>query len=365
MSKNVSTSTATSNDLIDGLIRATFSVEPDVMASLSHGDHEVRLRLLPGVEVSSDPLDGVELFLRRTVAASIALREHHGAVWLVTERQARAAGWPTARMANLSLILAWASSIGETASVLPVLLEADEEPGSLVSPLVRAGDDLPSLTALLATRAGLRRIDIDAMDQVASACQNVPAVHNCKLVDLGEVLQRWLGVDASAVELPADRWAPRRSSRNARAAGVFGWIAFNAVDMSHVMQEERTMAVRLKTDRDAALAGEPGANSANLALLLAAAANHAAGVTVHFLPPKPAFASALIEAGRCVESEGRQPAADPETVTVQMLELEDLAARGFIHVGRRAAARVAHRLFDEATGTAFAHTRLLADEHAR
>ena len=365
MSKNVSTSTATSNDLIDGLIRATFSVEPDVMASLSHGDHEVRLRLLPGVEVSSDPLDGVDVFLRRTVAASIALREHHGAVWLVTERQARAAGWPTARMANLSLILAWASAIGETTSVLPVLLEADEEAGSFVSPLVCAGDDLPSLPTLLATRNGLRRIDIAAMDRVARACQNAPAVHNRRLVELGEVLQRWLGIDASAVELPADRWAPRRSSRNARAAGVFDWIAYNAEDLGHVMQEERTMAVRLKTDRDAALAGDPGAAAANFALVLAAAANHAAGVTVHVLPPRPDFAETLVEAARSIGCEHRQSAVDQETATVQRLDLEDLAARGFIRVGRRAAARVAHRLFDEATGRASGRTRLLADEHAR
>jgi len=355
----------TSNDLIDALIRTTFSIEPAVMASLSHGDDQVRLRLLPGMETSSDPLDGLDVFLRRTVAAAVAMREHHAAVSLVTERQARAAGWPTARTANLSLILAWAMFINEPARALPVLLEADEEAEAHVSPLVGADDRLPSLEMLLAILGQSRQIDIAAMEQSARARQNAPAVHDRKLVQLGELLQRWLGADAGAVELPADRWTPRESNCNARAVGVFSWIAFNAVDLGLLLQEERTMVVRLKTDRDAALAGEPGATAANLALLLGAAANHAAGVTLHFLAPKPDFAAALVEAGRQIESRYRQPAEDQEAETVQVLELEDLAGRGYIHVGRRAAERVARRLFREATGEAVARTRLLAGETTR
>ncbi len=355
----------TSNNLVDDLIRTTFSIEPAAMASLSHGDDQVRLRLLPGMDTSSDPLDGLDVFLRRTVAASVAMREHHAAVSLVTERQARAAGWPTARIANLSLILAWAMFITEPARALPVLLEADEEAEAPVSPLVRADDRLPSLEKLLATLGQSRQIDIAAMDQSARARQNAPAVHDRKLVQLGELLQRWLGADAEAVELPADRWAPRLSSCNARAVGVFSWIATEALDLGLVLQEERIMAVRTRTDPDAALAGEPGATAANLALLLGAAANHAAGVTVHVLPPKADFAAALVEAGRHIESGYRQPAEDQEAETVQVLELEDLAGRGYIHVGRRAAERVARRLFREATGEAAAQTRLLADEAAR
>lgn len=365
MSKNVSTSTATSNDLIDGLIRAIFSIEPDVMASLSHGDDETRLRLRPGMERSSDPLDGLAVFLRSTVAASIAMRNHHAGVSLVTERQARAAGWPTAQVANVSLILAWAIAVKEPTGACPILLEADEGSEAQVGFLFRGGDHLQPLETLLETLTRLRRTEFATTDEAPTASLNAPAVHHRKLVQLSEVLKQWLGVDASAVEIPADSWGPRQDNCNTRAVGVAAWIVGTAIEGFQVLQTEEIMAVRLKTNQDAALAGEPGANSANLALLLAAAANHAAGVTVHFLPPTPAFASALVEAARSIGCEHRQPAADPETATVQRLDIEDLAARGYIHIGRRAAARVAHRLFDEATGTALPHTRLLADERAR
>ena len=365
MSKNVSTSTATSNDLIDGLIRATFSVEPDVMASLSHGDDETRLRLRPGMERSSDPLDGLAVFLRRTVAASIAMRDHYAGMSLVTERQARTAGWPTARVANLSLLLAWAIAVKEPTRACPILLEADEEAEAPVGFLFHGGDHLPSLKALLDTLTRLRSLEFATTDENSFASLNAPAVHDRKPVQLGELLREWLGVDASAVEIPADSWGPRQDNCNTRAVGVAAWIVGTAIEGFQALQTEEIMAVRLKTARDAALAGEPGANAANMALLLAAAASHADGLTVHVLPSRPDFAETLVEAARSIGCEHRQSAADQETVSVQMLELEDLAARGFVHVGRRAAARVAHRLFDEATGRALAHTRLLADEHAR
>lgn len=349
-----------SNGLIDDLIRTYFGIEPDVMASLSHGDEQTRLRLRPGVEESSDPLDGLDVFWRRTVAASLAMREHHAAVSLATERQARAAGWPTARVANLSLVLAWARFIAEPAGTYPVLLEPDEEAEAPVSQLIAAVDQLPSLEALLATQAEFRRIDIAEMARSAAAF-NAPIIPGRKLVVLGDLLQHWLRIDAGAVELPSDSWAPRLSSGNARAVGVFAWIANNAIDIGLILQGESVMAVRVKTDRDAALAGEPGAAAANLALLLGAAANHAAGVTVHFLPPDAGFAAALVEAGRQIASRYREPAEDQETETVQELELEDLAARGYIHLGRRAAERIARRLFREATGETVTRTRLLAE----
>ncbi len=365
MSKNVSTSTATSNDLIDGLIRATFSVEPDLMAALSHGDDETRLRLRPGMESSFDPLDGLAVFLRSTVAASIAMRNHHAGVSLATERQARVAGWPTARVANLSLLLAWAIAVKEPTGACPILLEADEGSEAQVGFLFRGGDHLPPLETLLDILTRLRRTDFATTDEAPTASLNAPAGHDRKPVQMGELLAQWLGVDASAVEIPADSWGPRQDNCNTRAVGVVAWIVGTAIEGFQALQTEEIMAVRLKTNQDAALAGEPGANAANLALLLAAAASHAAGLTVHVLPSRPAFAEALVEAGRSIRCEHRHSAVDQDMATVQRLDLEDLAARGFIHVGRRAAARVAHRLLDEATGTAFDSTRLLADEHAR
>ena len=368
MSKNVLTSTATSNTLIDGLIRAIFSIEPDVMASLSHGDDETRLRLRPGMERSSDPLDGLSVLLRRTVAASVAMRDHDAGVSLVTERQARAAGWPTAQMANLSLVLAWAIAVKEAALACPILFEADEEPDAPMSFLFRDGDHLPSLEALLDTLVQLRSIDNVTTDESSLASLNAPAVHDRKPVQpvqLGELLKMWLGVDAGAVEIPADSWGPRQGDCNTRAVGVVAWIVGTAIETAQVLQHEQIMAVRVKTDRDAALAGEPGANSANLALLLAAAASHADGLTVHVLPPRPDLAEVLVEAGRCIDNGCGQSAADQETTSVQMLELEDLAKRAYVHVGRQAAARVAHRLFDEATGKALTRPRLLGDENAR
>ena len=341
MSKTVKTS----NDLIDDLIRTTFGAEPDVMACMSHGDEQVRLRLLPENETSSDPLDGLEVFWRRTVAASLAMREHRGAVSLLTERQARAVGWPTARMANLSLVLAWALFVAEPAGTYPLLTEADEEAEGPVSPLVGPDEHLPSIEKLLATQAELRRMDLAEVDRSGFARRQVPIVQAGKLVHLGNLLERWLGINAGTVELPSDQWAPRLENRNARAVGVLAWIAATAVELGHVFTEERIMAVRLKTDGDATLAGEPGATAANLALLLAAAANQGAGVTVHFLPPTADHAAALVRAGRQIERQRQRSTLDRETTTVRRLELQDLAARGFVHVGRGAAMNVADRLF--------------------
>ena len=55
----MSNNATTSNALIDDAIRSIFDVEPAVMASLSHGDEQERLRLSPDMETSGDQLDGL------------------------------------------------------------------------------------------------------------------------------------------------------------------------------------------------------------------------------------------------------------------------------------------------------------------
>ena len=67
----MSKTATTSNDLIDQLVQKFFRVEPNVMASLAHGDAHVRLRRLPMTEPTTDPLDGLEVFVRRTLAACL------------------------------------------------------------------------------------------------------------------------------------------------------------------------------------------------------------------------------------------------------------------------------------------------------
>ncbi len=44
-----------------------------------------------------------------------------------------------------------------------------------------------------------------------------------------------------------------------------------------------------------------------------------------------------------------RPQGSDETETLDLLELEDLARRAYVHVGRRAAMRVAQRLYDRCT----------------
>ena len=341
----------TSNDLIDQLVQKFFRVEPNVMASLAHGDAHVRLRRLPMTEPTTDPLDGLEVFVRRTLAACLKMRKQQRAVSLVTERQARDAGWPSAHSANLAIVLAWALGISEPDIAMPLLLEA-EETAKRPNRLIRVDDArLPTYDSLIASLRRSRRFDARARARSERGLQGAPAVPGRRLVSLDALLRDWLGVDVDTVELRGDTdpWAPRLTSSNARAVGCLAWIANEVIDLVDVMQDEDVSAVREKTDLDARLAGQPGADAANLALLLAAATNHGSGYTVHFLPPQVAAADALVAAGRRAAAR-RGEAGDYQAQTTELLELEDVAARGYIHVGRSAVGRVALRLFDGATG---------------
>ena len=327
------------NDLIDGLVRQMFDIEPEVMASLAHDDAQVRLRRLPDLSPTTDPLDGLEVFVRRTVATCIALRRHAGAVSLVTERQARAAGWPNARLANMVLVLALALYNGsEPTRAVPVLVEADDDAPNHVLRLIRLSGRLPSLEKLQRVWRRGWRIDTAAMQRTAQTRENAPSRAGSKLVRLNELLQGWLSIDARRVELPGDRRpGDGVSSSGARAMCYFECLAVEALEMGHVMQTEVINAVRLKTEEDARIARQPGAVAANLALLLGAAVCHGSGYTVHFLPEHERFAAALIEAGQ--RFQGGHGLAG-------ILDIEDLAGRGYIHVGKRAARHAARRIID-------------------
>ena len=62
-----------SYELVGQIVRQTFGVAPDVMAALAHGDEEVRLRPLPETARTTDPNDGIEVFVRRVVAKAVAI----------------------------------------------------------------------------------------------------------------------------------------------------------------------------------------------------------------------------------------------------------------------------------------------------
>ncbi len=335
MSKTV----PTSYDHIDEMVRTYFGIEPDVMAALAHGDEEVRLRNFPGAPPTTDPLDGVEVLVRRTVAISLALRGHPGAVSLVTERQATAAGWPCASLVNRCIVLAWSLAMTEPTLALPLLIDADETAGEAMTQLIRVGDRLPTLEELLGMFYGSNRIDLDDMERVAAAREHAPALGRFGIVSIAEYLTDWLGVDVEGVELPTDRRGPRLDNRNARAVGCCSWLITSALDLGSVMAREAIEAVRLKTEHDARLAGEPGAALANFALLLGAAIRHGGGYTVQFLPPKDEFADAVVEAGNRIR-ERRITAGDDregdegELKIIEELEFEDVVARGYVHVGR-------------------------------
>ena len=352
----------TSNDLIDGLVRQFFAVEPDVMASLAHDDEQVRLRRLPDTEATTDPLDGLEVVVRRVVAMTLRMRRHPGAVALVTEPQARRAGWPTATLANAAILLAWGLYIEtEPCGAMPVLLAADETAED-VSPLIRVGRNLPPLPRLLEELRRGWHVDAAARDRGARARENAPARTGRALAPLADVVADWLGVDVGTVELLADRPGRRVADRNARAAFYVSCIPIETLEMGQVLAEEQVMAVRLKTEHDARLAGLPGAVLCNLVLLLGAAFHHGGGATVHVLPPDDGVAAALGEAGRRIASRNGCSSHDE---AVDGLELEDLARRGYVHVGRRAAHRVAWRLHDRCTRPADRAATPSADEAAR
>ena len=344
MSKTV----PTSYDYIDALVRNSFGIEPDAMAALAHGDEDVRLRRLPNTAPTTDPLDGVEILVRRIVAICVALRGHPGAVSLVTERQATAAGWPCASLANRCIVLAWVLAMTEPTLALALLVDADETAGQAMTRLIRVGDHLPTLEELLGVFYESNRIDPDAMERVAAARERAPALTNVRIASLAGHITDWLGVDVEGVELPTDRRGPRLDNRNARAVGCSAWLITSALNLGSVMAREAIEAVRLKTEHDTRLAGEPGAALANFALLLGAAIRHGGGYTVQFLPPKDGFAVAVVEAGSRIRERratvGHDREGDEgELKIIEELELEDVIGRGYVHVGRDSAKRVAWR----------------------
>jgi len=68
---------------------------------------------------------------------------------------------------------------------------------------------------------------------------------------------------------------------------------------------------------------------------------------VHVLPPRDDVSADLVNAGQ--RFEGTFGDSDDEAETVASLEIQDVARRGYVHLGRRAARRVAQRLFDRRT----------------
>ncbi len=104
--------------------------------------------------------------------------------------------------------------------------------------------------------------------------------------------------------------------------------------------------MRVKTETDAQLAGLPGATACNFSLLIGVAITHAAGCTVHVLPPRDDVSADLVNAGQRIDSTLE---SFDEAETVAFLEIQDVARRGYVHLGRRAVRRVAQRLFDRRT----------------
>lgn len=330
----------TAVDLIDGLIRRCLKVEPNVVARLALHDEQVRLRHLGGLPEAPDPLDGVEVFARSIVATSLALRHHTGAVSLLTEEQAEAAGYPTARLANLSLTMAWALLATEPGVAIPVLLESDP---SAINDVLQLGN-LPAMDELLeAFNDGWSEIlkSDRELDQKRQAEDLSPGRRHASPYNL---LKDMFGIDAHAVELPADDYGPQLTSGSARAACYFAWLGFEMLDLADTLGKEMVLAVRIKTDADAEMAEHPGELASNLALLLGAAINHGTGYTAHFLPPDHSVASNLIEATHQIKSRNAVSSPDLTSKVVDLLDLEDLAGRRHVHVGRGTRERVAQRL---------------------
>ena len=334
----------TSAELIDDLVRQLFGVEPAVMAALAHGDEQVRARFMPDDEPMRDPVDELGVLVRRSVALCLALAHHPGSVSLVTERQATAAGWPSAKLANRSITLAWALFVSTQPGLgKPLLLEAAEEGRDFMDPLIRVDTGLPDCRDLLALVLQDRQIDCDDMERAAAACENAPLVANVSYVSMEKLLADWFGVDAGAIDLEADIFGTRMEGSNARAVVGLKWLITAALELGSVIEREEIAAVRLKIERDAQLAGEPGAALANGAALLGVAIRHARGLAVHLLPPRDDLATAIVEAGRRARERCLQEGDGLETRAIEMLELQDLAARGYVHVGLANVREVAWR----------------------
>ncbi len=343
---DMNTNVPTSAELIGNLTRQNFGVEPAVMAAMAHGDGQVASRYLPGDDPSTDPLDGLEVLVRRAVALCWALRDHHGAVSLVTERQAAAAGWPDAALANRCVALAWGLFLGtEPTLAIPLLLDPDEDAGTVMVPLIRIDDDLPALDELLLPLHRGAPIEYDALERAADARRDAPAVAGVSIASMQDRLKEWLGIDADidAVDLACDFRGLRMQGPNGRAVALLTWIITTALELGSVMKRESIEAVRLKTERDAQLAGEPGAGAANCAVLLATAICHGAASTPRVLPTRDDLATTLAEAGRHARDRRGREGDDGEASTVEMLDLRDRAARGYVHVGRANASQVAWR----------------------
>lgn len=336
---------ATSTDLIDGLVRTCFGVEPDAMAALARDDAQVLLRQAPGEVQEPTELDGVEAFLRRTVAISLAMRGRIDPVRLLTERQARAGGWPCARLANMAVVLGWALvlSDGPIASI-PVLLEADEAAEDLDTSF--GGDELPALDDLL--DRFYKPIDSGAVSRLDGGCREAPS-RDCRHVRLGVLVEAWFGVDVLATTLRADEYAPRLVSSNARAVAFLVWVITEGLELGAAMRSEMIDAARIKTEADARVAGEPGAVAANAVLLLACAIRHGAGWTPHLLAPREHAAAELFEHTRQVRLERPEADGDGEARIVALFALRDHAARHHIHVGRLNVQHVARRLYHRCT----------------
>ncbi len=336
--------TPSSSDLIDNLARTYFGIEPDVMAKLAHGDEQARLRIPPDVTEIVDPLEGLEVLARRIIAACLAMREHQSAISLLTVHQAQEAGWPSARVANMVIVLALALyNVRDPDVTSMVLVEASETTPSHSMRLIGISKRLPSLEELLKSWDERSPVEGSAVERTRQERESALLVAGSRRVSWNGTLQEWLQVDANNVDLREDR---RVDDGDDRAMQYFGRLAIESLNMGRVMQTEGIKAVRIKTEEDARIARLPGAVAANFALLLGAAVCHGSGYTVHFLPARDDFAAKLIEAGQQFQGGA---GLTLHHKMAERLELEDIAGRGYVHVGRLATACAASWTVDRFT----------------
>ena len=336
--------TPSSSDLIDDLVRTYFDIEPDVMAKLAHGDEQARLRLSPDVTEIVDPLEGLEVLARRIIAACLAMRKHQSAISLLTEHQAQEAGWPSARVANMVIVLALALYNVRDSDIAPMhLFEASEDTPSHSMRFIGISKRLPSLEELLKSWDERSPVEGSAVERTRQERESALLVAGSRRVSWNGMLQEWLQVDANNVDLHEDR---RVDDGDDRAMQYFGRLAIESLNMGRVMQTEGIKAVRIKTEEDARIARLPGAVAANFALLLGAAICHGSGYTVHFLPARDDFATKLIEAGQQFQGGA---GLTLHHKMAERLELEDIAGRGYVHVGRLATACAASWTVDRFT----------------
>ena len=338
------TTKSLSDSLVADVVRRSFGVEPDTMAALAHGDEQVRERFEPDAEPTTDPLDGVDVFVRRTVALAMALCNHPGPVMFVTEQHATVAGWPGALLANRCISLAWGLFVAtQPKSATPLLLKADEGASDAMVALIRVDKSLPDLDDLLAELNRQRQLRFDTVGWAPVSDGDVTAVAHAGVVSVERLAVDWFGVNVDAIDLPMNVLGTRAAGSNARAVIGFKWLITAAIELGTLIDEEDIPAIRLKTEEDARLAGEPGAAMANTATLLALAIRHAQHLTIPMLPARDDLAAAVIEAGQRARARRLREGEDREAMALDLLELQDLAARGYVHVGRAAAREVAWR----------------------